>query len=227
MEDRIALACSYRGYDSAGEGKHATLLIKLRLKTDRNLNAPMLNLGNAMKDSSFYLRKIRKRLGWHKLADQLGKRKYGESYTAGHDKFDRMIEAVRPASGSGRKDRCPNQLAPKVAPVDFGNGEKEGKWLINLLDSMVPGGGRTPTTLRSADFEPSVSSLYAQVPSYSALYNGKSTTMKRPTPRDMPSYTALLPALRRKQPLPKPLEPWVRQREAGQLSACKSRKTRT
>jgi hypothetical protein len=52
----------------------------------------------------------------------------------------------------------------------------------------------------TADFEPGVSSLYRQVPSYTALYKDNSTMTRRPVPCGVPSYTALYPALRRKQP---------------------------
>jgi lysozyme len=52
----------------------------------------------------------------------------------------------------------------------------------------------------TADFEPGVSSLYCQVPSYMALYHDNSMVTKRPFRRDMPSYMTLCPALLRKQP---------------------------
>jgi hypothetical protein len=61
-------------------------------------------------------------------------------------------------------------------------------------------GGRTPTRLPSADFEPGVSSLYRLAPSYTALYNDNSMGTQRPFRWGVPSYTALYPALRRKQP---------------------------
>jgi hypothetical protein len=46
-----------------------------------------------------------------------------------------------------------------------------------------------------------VSSLYRQVPSYTALFNGNSVVHRRLVGRSMPSYMAVYRALRRKQPL--------------------------
>jgi hypothetical protein len=72
---------------------------------------------------------------------------------------------------------------------------------------------RNPT-----DFEPRVSFLYRQVPSYTALFNRNSMVLQPPLRGGMPSYTALYPALRCKQPPHKPpkllLAEWL---EKGQL----------
>ena len=51
-----------------------------------------------------------------------------------------------------------------------------------------------------------MSILYRQVPSYMELYNDDSKVTKRPFRWGVPSYTALYPALRRKQPPRKPLD---------------------
>ena len=59
--------------------------------------------------------------------------------------------------------------------------------------------------LLPTDFEPGVSFLYRQMPSYMALYNDNLMVTKRPFRRGVPSYMALYPGLRRKQPPLKPL----------------------
>ena len=59
--------------------------------------------------------------------------------------------------------------------------------------------------LLPTDFEPGVSSLYRQVPSYTALHNDNSMGTEQPFRRGVPSYTALYPALRLRQPPRKPL----------------------
>jgi hypothetical protein len=63
-----------------------------------------------------------------------------------------------------------------------------------------------------------VSSLYRQVPSYTALYDDNSMVTKRPFRRGVPSYMALYLALPRKEPPHKPLTLLAQRPEKGQLS---------
>jgi hypothetical protein len=71
--------------------------------------------------------------------------------------------------------------------------------------------------LLPADFEPGVSFLYHQVPSYAALYSDNSIGTMRAFPPGRSELYGTIPALRCKQPPPKPLTLMARRSEKGQL----------
>jgi hypothetical protein len=91
------------------------------------------------------------------------------------------------------------------AGADSGSSLPYSQIIANKCDTGAGRGNRTPMELLPTDFEPGVSSLYRQLPSYTALFNGNSIVFQRPQLTGIPSYMALYPALRCKQPPSKPL----------------------